>query len=141
LNNPTEADLVLDDTVPTPASLAARDIYEGKYDLVVSDLNMPLDSEANKQKYSDGGGYFIANVAKIAGVPLIVHSYTSRENVIKGLKQKSPNAIAYQQEPSLQRVQFSEAIRTPRKLNQRQVFEAVAAELEKLIQLPELAVA
>lgn len=141
LNNSSKQGRANDDEVPTPASKAARDIYEGKYDLVLTDMNMPLDNEHNQSKYSGTGGFFIANVAKIAGVPLVVHSYSSRAEIIGGLNKTSPSVLTYGHEPTSERKQFSESVRTPRKLSQRQVYESVAAELEKLVSPPQRSVA
>jgi CheY-like chemotaxis protein len=73
LNNPTE-DQLKQDTLPegmhcddpgygeyearlTPASRVARDIYNGNYDVVITDMNMPAGDSHATEKFGRGGNF------------------------------------------------------------------------------------
>ncbi len=134
-NNPTKDRIVSDPTL-TPAGIAAREIYNGKYDVVITDMNMPADDENNNVRYKKVGGLFIINVARIAGVPVITHSSNSRDEIIQNVNETSPDVFAYGVAPSEARKAFSQSLSMARKGNQDSVYLALANELEKLTQPP-----
>ena len=139
-NNPTKDQIVSDPTL-TPAGIAAREIYNGKYNVVITDMNMPADDENNNVRYKKVGGLFIINVARIAGVPVITHSSNSRDEIIQNVNETSPDVLAYGVAPSEARKAFSQSLTTARKGNQESMYLALSHELEKLTQPPQLEVA
>jgi hypothetical protein len=105
--------------------------------VVITDMNMPASDSYATEKFGKGGN-FIASVARIAEVPLIVHSYGVRQVTVDGIRDSSPIAMALQQEPSQNRIAFADSVPTPGKLQIKEIYLALANELEKLVSRPAL---
>ncbi len=116
----------------TPASRVSRDIYDGVYDLVITDLNMPASDKKTNDTLAGAGGYQIANVAKLANVPVIFNTTMGHDDLADNLMFMSPFTMLTGAEPSANHVRFSNEIAVARKDNQYQLYLAVADKIEHL---------
>jgi hypothetical protein len=64
----------------TPMSKAARDLYDGRYQVVISDMQMPANNLTNDARF-DSGGVQMAKIAQLANVPCISYTRSSRGSV------------------------------------------------------------
>jgi hypothetical protein len=110
----------------TPMSREIRKIYDGDYDAVITDMRMPTNSADNTECYDGAGGLLMANVARLAGVPLLVHSYSWGDSIRRHIAEASPFGA-----PSERHREFSNAVITPSKKDQTDIFKLLAGALEK----------
>ncbi len=67
-----------------------------------------------------------------------MYSYGTRQVTVDGIRDSSAIAMAFDQKPSEGYVAFAESLPTPRKLKAKEVYLALANELEKLVSRPAL---